>query len=203
MPNYDKPADFSAANEVPEPESVEVKNKTPIDFLALALATCGVGYLPLAPGTWGSMVGVIVYLLIYAAETRLGIYFLRNSLNAEQISAWIYALNAVLFIGFCLIGFAASSRTAHILQQKDPQKVVVDEVLGQLLVFMFIPFDVHWYFVAAGFLFFRLFDIWKPYPVRTLEILPGGLGICADDLLAGIYGGTCLAIIYAVVKSIS
>ena len=75
---------------------------------------------------------------------------------------------------------------------------MVDEVMGQLITFLFVPFVVSWQMILAGFLLFRLFDIWKPYPVRTLEILPDGLGICADDIVAGVYAGICLAIIYAI-----
>ncbi len=201
MTNDIETAETSAAGQKPELQS-EIAAKTLSDYSALALATCGVGYLPLAPGTWGSVVGVAIYLLVWQIETNLGIYFLHKSWNAAQITAWIYAANAVIFTGFCLIGFGASSRAAKLFQKKDPQKVVVDEVMGQLLTFMFIPFGVHWYYVIAGFLLFRLFDIWKPHPVRNLETLPQGLGICADDLLAGIYAGTCLALLYAVLQSI-
>jgi phosphatidylglycerophosphatase A len=76
--------------------------------------------------------------------------------------------------------------------------LVVDEVIGQLLVFLFIPFAVHWYYVVAGFLLFRLFDIWKPYPIDSLQNLPAGIGVCADDILAGVYAGTVLSILYAI-----
>ncbi len=172
------------------------------DYFSLALTTCGVGYLPYAPGTWGSLVGVAVYLLFRSLETNLGVFFLHRNWNSEQTTAWIHAANSIIFIAFCLIGIWASGEAARIFQKKDPQKVVVDEVMGQLLVLMFIPFDAYWYDIAAGFLLFRLFDIWKPYPVRTLEMLPQGLGICADDILAGVYGGACLAILYAVKLSL-
>ena len=82
---------------------------------------------------------------------------------------------------------------------KDPSRAVVDEVIGQLVTFFFVPFGISWPFVLAGFILFRIFDIWKPYPIDELQNLPGGLGICADDFLAGIYAGACLAIIYAIV----
>ncbi len=198
MSNYDEIAEVSAAIETQELKGEIVKSKGLRDYFALALTTCGVGYLPLAPGTWGSLVGVAVYLLIWFAETKLGIYFLHRSWNAEQITAWIHTVNIIIFLVFCLVGIWASSRAVQLFQNKDPQKVVVDEVMGQLLVFMFIPFDVHWYYVVSGFLFFRLFDIWKPYPIDSLQNLPAGIGVCADDLLAGIYGGACLALLYAV-----
>ncbi|CAN5277339.1 hypothetical protein BH20ACI1_BH20ACI1_21390 [soil metagenome] len=202
MSNYDEIAEVSAKIETQELKSKAVKNKGLLDYFALVLTTCGVGYLPLAPGTWGSLVGVAVYLLFWFVETKLGIYLLHKSWNAEQITAWIHAFNVIIFLAFCLVGIWASGRATQLFQNKDPQKVVVDEVMGQLLVFMFIPFDVHWYYVVSGFLLFRLFDIWKPYPIDSLQNLPAGIGVCADDILAGIYGGSCLALLYAVKLSL-
>jgi phosphatidylglycerophosphatase A len=73
----------------------------------------------------------------------------------------------------------------------------VDEVIGQLLVFLFVPFDISWKLILAGFLLFRLFDIWKPYPIDSLQNLPAGIGVCADDILAGVYGGAVLSLLYA------
>lgn len=167
--------------------------KTFSDYLSLAVSTFGVGYLPFAPGTYGSAVGVVIYLLTAGLETNFSANF---GATDARTTAWIHAFNAIIFLLFCFLGIWASSRAAILFQTKDPQKVVVDEVIGQLIVFLFIPFDTHWYFVLAGFLLFRLFDIWKPYPIRSLENLSGGLGICADDILAGVYGGVCLSIVY-------
>jgi len=92
----------------------------------------------------------------------------------------------------------ASGRSIPLLGNKDPSEAVVDEVIGQLITFMFVPFGISWPFVLAGFLLFRLFDIWKPYPIDALQILPGGIGVCADDILAGVYAGLSLAVGYAV-----
>ncbi len=108
----------------------------------------------------------------------------------------------MLLTVFCLVGFWASGRTIPIFGRKDPPQAVVDEVMGQLITFCFIPFGLGWPFILAGFLLFRLFDIWKPYPIRDLEVLPGGLGICADDIVAGVFAGTCLVIGYAVYLAI-
>ena len=202
MSNSDEIGEVAAVIEMPEQKSEIIKKKGLLDYFAIALTTWAVGYLPLAPGTWGSMVGVAIYLLFWIVETHYGIYFLHKSWNAEQITAWMHAVNVTVFLAFCLVGVWASGRAAEIFQSKDPGKIVVDEVMGQLLVFMFIPFDVHWYYVIAGFLLFRLFDIWKPYPINFLENLPGGIGVCADDILAGAYGGVCLAIFYAVKLSL-
>lgn len=173
-----------------------------LDYLSLAVTTFGVGYLPLAPGTWGSMVGVLIYLLFGQIEAGAGTYFLDRGWKDAQITAWIHAFNLIIFLLFCLLGIWAANRAVGIFQDKDPQKAVVDEVIGQLIVFLFVPFAVSWYFVLAGFLLFRLFDIWKPYPIDSLQNLPAGIGVCADDILAGVYGGICLALIYAVTITI-
>ncbi len=202
MPNYDEITNSPATIELQEDTDTVIEKKTFGDYFSLAVTTFGVGYLPLAPGTWGSLVGVVIYLFIWAAEAHLGNYFLYRDVNGEIVTAWVHAINVILFLAFCLIGVWASDRASYLFQTKDPQKVVVDEVMGQLLVFMFIPFDVRWYYVVAGFLLFRLFDIWKPYPIRSLESLPTGIGICADDLLAGVYGGACLALIFAIKSSL-
>lgn len=168
------------------------------DLAALALSTCGVGYIPIAPGTFGSAVGVVIYLIVALIEANIGIYLSTKGWRLEQISTLFFSANLVLLAAFCIAGIIASARTSKILNNKDPQKVVVDEVMGQLVVFLFIPFGVHWVYVFAGFLLFRLFDIWKPYPIRAFEDIPNGIGVCADDLVAGVYGGICLSIIYAV-----
>jgi len=80
----------------------------------------------------------------------------------------------------------ASSEAALYWQQKDPQRVVVDEVLGQWLALAVAPRPAWRYWIAA-FALFRLFDIWKPFPARSAERLPAGWGIVADDLVAGFY----------------
>ncbi|MGI8786924.1 MAG: phosphatidylglycerophosphatase A family protein [Pyrinomonadaceae bacterium] len=197
MAKHEELIDISAAPEARKSADEKIEKKTALDYFSLAIATCGVGYLPLAPGTWGSLVGVGIYLFIQLIETKTGIYFLHRGWSAEQIAAWIYAKNSIGLLLFCFLGIWAASRAARIFQKKDPQKIVVDEVLGQLIVFAFAPFTFSWKFVSAGFVLFRLFDIWKPYPIRSLENLPAGIGVCADDILAGVYGGICLALIYA------
>lgn len=165
-----------------------------VDQIALALTTWGVGYIPGAPGTYGSAVGVAIYLGVQWIQTSAS---RGGGLNAETAHVFHWAMNAVLLAGFCLLGIWASGRTAPIFGRKDPSQAVVDEVMGQLITFCFIPFGLGWPFILAGFLLFRLFDIVKPFPVRSLEILPGGLGICADDIVAGVYAGLCLAVSYA------
>jgi phosphatidylglycerophosphatase A len=177
------------------------RKKTPLDYFSLAISTFGVGFIPLAPGTWGSIIGVLIYLFFRSNELRVAQTFSDLALSGEFTTAWIKAFNALIFLLFCFLGIWASGRTATIFRAKDPQKVVVDEVIGQLIVFLFVPFEISWKLILAGFILFRLFDIWKPYPINSLENLPGGLGVCADDILAGVYGGICLAALYAIVIS--
>jgi phosphatidylglycerophosphatase A len=170
------------------------------DYFSLAVTTFGVGYLPLAPGTWGSMVGVGTYLLVDAAYESLrtcDLAFLCGPLHAH--------VNALLLVGlllFILAGIWAAGHAIELLGNTDPPEAVVDEVIGQLVVFLFVPFGIGWPLILAGFLLFRLFDIWKPYPINELQALKGGLGICVDDIAAGLYAGVCLAVTYALSLSI-
>ncbi len=166
------------------------------DHLALGLTTWGVGYLPIAPGTWGSMVGIVIYLSIESLLEylrRTGFGFMNGPSQAQ-----VYAVLAVGLVLFAMAGIWSSGRSIDLLGNSDPSEAVVDEVMGQLVVFLFVPFGIGWHYILAGFLLFRLFDIWKPYPIDGLQELPGGLGVCADDLVAGVYAGVCLAVIYAV-----
>jgi len=164
----------------------EVERRKPegiTDYFSLAVTTFGVGYLPLAPGTWGSMAGVAIYLGVA-----------KLVVSSPIINAFLL----VSILLFTLLGIWASNRAIPLLGNEDPSQAVVDEVIGQLIVFLFVPFAITWPLVLTGFILFRLFDIWKPYPIDELQILPGGLGICADDIVAGIYGGICLSVIYAI-----
>lgn len=197
MPSYDEIIHISAAAEARKLAEEKLKDKTALDYFSLAVTTFGVGYLPLMPGTYGSAVGVAVYLffayLEKSAYSRFGL-----GGDDEHITAWLHAFNLILFLLFCLLGIWAANRATRLFRNKDPQQAVVDEVIGQLITFLFVPFLISWHFVLAGFLLFRLFDIWKPYPIDSLQNLPAGIGVCADDILAGVYAGTCLALIYAI-----
>lgn len=186
-----------------------------VDYIALSLTTWGVGYGPIAPGTWGSMVGVLIYIGIVKLVTAIVAYFSMFSTPvlpflAEypttvlplQVTAWITVGISIALVFFCLLGIWASGRSIPILGNSDPSEAVVDEVMGQLITFLFIPFTLSWPFILAGFLLFRLFDIWKPYPIDALQALPGGIGVCADDIIAGVYAGICLSIGYAVYLAI-
>ena len=162
---------------VVSPEAVPRRERTrsPLDYAALAVATFGVGYLPLIPGTFGSMVGVAIFLLL--------VY-------------WPLQLAFILVI--VVVGIWAAFRTERLLGLKDPGKVVVDEVAGQMISLLPLPFltDGPWIvWVIVSFNLFRLFDIFKPYPARRFESLPGGFGIMLDDLVAGVYGAIGTAIV--------
>ena len=163
------------------------------DYLALGLATCGVGLIPLAPGTWGSLVGVLLYVGLRAASVRV---YLAARMGGWPVPPKAVLLNTLLLVSLlalALAGVWAATRCEKLLGRKDPGAVVIDEVVGQLLTFAFVPFGGRWT-LLVGFLAFRLFDIWKPYPVRRLEALESGLGIMADDVLAGLYAAVVLSL---------
>lgn len=169
-----------------------------LDYFSLGIATVGVGYIPIAPGTWGSGVGILIYLIVRYFESDILSFFIQKGFQTTVIYAWIYVINGVLLFLVCSIGIWAATRATRLFKIKDPQQAVIDEVMGQLITFVFVPFAISWGLVFAGFLLFRLFDIWKPYPIDALQDLPDGLGVCVDDILAGVYAGLCLSLIYAV-----
>jgi phosphatidylglycerophosphatase A len=181
----------------------EVEKRAPngvLDYISLAITTFGVGYLPLAPGTWGSLLAVGFYAIL--ASSFRSVRYTANPESPESLVAAIHAIILVAFLLFILVGIWAASRSIELLGNSDASQAVVDEVIGQLIVFLFIPFTSSWLLIGAGFLFFRLFDIWKPYPIDYLQELPGGIGVCADDILAGVYAGVCVSIIYAISLSV-
>jgi phosphatidylglycerophosphatase A len=169
--------------------AVAPKRRTLGDYLALAIATCGVGYFPIAPGTMGSLVGVGLYLSIWAESYAvLEANALKGRLNLLYIFTPQLALMLVVIFVVTMAGILAASRAEKLLQKKDPSVVVIDEVAGQMIALLSGPFWVHtWWSIFTAFLLFRGFDIWKPYPIRRLERLESGLGIMADDVLAGAY----------------
>ena len=172
------------------------------DKFSVAIATCGVGFLPLAPGTWGSLVGVGIYVAAIAANYTTGISLLHRGWTGPTIEAALHAANLLLVTAACLVAIKASDKAAEVLGEKDPQVIVVDEVVGQLIVFLFIPFAASWWVIAAGFVLFRFFDIVKPFPINKVQEMPGGLGICADDIVAGIFGGIALNVLLAIFSAI-
>lgn len=176
--------------------------------LALAIATAfGLGYLPKAPGTWGSLGGVVLamYPFWFSAFPRavptLAISRGETLISIDPVLPQISSIVAV-----ALIGLWSAHRAARFWGIKDPQKVVIDEVSGQQIalllgglwwtqngrfIYAHVDFSLfvspNWKYLLLGFILFRVFDIWKPFPARQAESLPGGLGIMADDWIAGIY----------------
>ncbi len=139
---------------------------------ALLATWFGSGLLPKAPGTWGSLA---------ALPFAWGI--------ATVWGSWGLLAGAVAVFA---LGVWASDRVARRLGREDPGLVVVDEVAGQWLTLLAVPPDVLLY--GVGFVLFRLFDIWKPWPVSWAErTFPGGWGIMIDDVVAGLYGLAALA----------
>jgi phosphatidylglycerophosphatase A len=138
-----------------------------------------VGYLPWAPGTWGSLAAVVLVILIH-------------QLSSPYSLAVHVACTLVLFP----LAWFTSGRFAREDGDLDPDVVVIDEIFGQFLCLLWVPvISFYWIF---GFALFRFFDIVKPFPAKQSERLPGGLGIVMDDLVAGLYAGVVLWLIYAI-----
>jgi phosphatidylglycerophosphatase A len=136
--------------------------------LALWIATVlGIGRIPFAPGTFGSIPGVFLSIWLH----RLGV-------------PWFVEAGVIVVV-FAAGIWAAGEAERH-FQLTDPGPVVIDEVLGMLVTLAFIPVNATG--ALVGFIAFRAFDIVKPFPARNLERLPGGLGIMADDFAAGVWG---------------
>ena len=158
------------------------------------LTSCfGLGLLPIAPGTWGSLPSAIAFGFVY--------YFGVNS--AGQAPPYIpFFVMLAFFIAGSVLCIKFSDAAIAATGKKDPREVVADEVAGQALTFIILLFSIDAIPSAGrivmvtvmGFLLFRLFDIVKPWPANRLEKLPGGLGILADDFMAGVYAGFVLII---------
>lgn len=131
------------------------------------------GRFPIAPGTAGTAVGVLLYL-------------------------WMKGLSPALYLAACLVLFVigtwAAGHAETLLGRKDHSSIVIDEVVGYLLSMFMLP--PAWGFVLAGFLLFRIFDIIKPYPLRRIQDLHGGLGVMLDDVGAGIYTNVVLQVVF-------
>jgi phosphatidylglycerophosphatase A len=151
------------------------------------LASCfGLGLLPVAPGTWGSLPPAIIFaLMCHFGASALLISFVM----------------AALTLGGCAICIKFAPAVITATGKTDPREVVADEIAGQALTFLAIAFLTIgavstrqiWVITALGFVLFRLFDIAKPWPIRKLEKLPKGWGVLADDLMASVYAAVVLA----------
>ncbi|MDB4533258.1 phosphatidylglycerophosphatase A [Vicingaceae bacterium] len=146
----------------------------------LTATALGAGYSPFAPGTAGAIVGCIALWLF------------------EKYNIVSTTDTPILFIGLILITTVLGIIATDKLEEewgKDPSKVVLDEVIGVWIAMMFVPFSLFNVLLAFGL--FRYFDIAKPLGIRNLETLKGGVGVMADDMLAGIYSNITLQIILA------
>ncbi len=170
-----------------------LKLKSAADFIAVFIATgFGAGFIPFGPGTWGSVVGVLIaYGLIvgFGADVLL----LQNVLIAAGVVSGA-------------LGIWAGHRAETIFEHKDASQIVIDEVCGQLISFVFIaPYLARlcphgrcpqlYLWLLVGFALFRAFDIFKPYPINRLQDLSGGFGVMMDDVLAGIYAAVLLSLL--------
>jgi phosphatidylglycerophosphatase A len=150
-----------------------VRFKRVVDFLVLATSSVFfIGYLPLVPGTFGSIAGVVLF------------YLLRGS---------TFITYFLFIFGIITLGLITCGRTAKLLNKKDPGCIVIDEVAGMLIALSFMPHDFK--LVFLGFIFFRILDTLKPFPAGCLQNKPGAVGIIGDDLVAGIYANIVLQII--------
>ena len=139
----------------------------------MMLATLGpVGFFKPAPGSWGSAAAVVLAAILAMMSPRV-----------LEI--------ATLLV--CLLGVLAAGRYQTVTSRHDAPEVVIDEVAGQWIALLAVPLEWRWYLLA--FLLFRLFDIVKPGPVRMAENLPGGIGVMADDIVAGVLAAACLLLI--------
>ncbi|HUT28930.1 MAG TPA: phosphatidylglycerophosphatase A [Sedimentisphaerales bacterium] len=148
------------------------------------LASCfGLGRLPIAPGTWGSLPVALAFGLMC-------------HFGASKASAAI-VMAALVVVG-CVICITCGPAAIAATRKEDPGEVVADEFAGQALTFLVGGLGAavcSWGGAAAGFILFRLFDIVKPWPICRFEKLPGAWGVLADDLMAGIYAGIGLLIL--------
>lgn len=142
-------------------------------FIHKLIATgLGSGYCPFAPGTMGALLAVGLWLLAFVC------------VDFESLR-WI-TLGAVCL--FTVLG-VHSTNVLRPLWGEDPSRVVVDEMVGTWIALLAVPGGggIAWGYVAGAFVLFRLFDIFKPLGIRRMERFPGGVGVMADDVLAGIY----------------
>ena len=151
-----------------------------LDHLAVSLGTgMGIGFAPKAPGTFGSLLGPPLVIATQQLDLPLPIL-------------------SIVIVAFCLLGIPICSRASTALGKHDPGQVVYDEIAAFWLVFLpqlVAGTPLTWQHAVAGFILFRIFDISKLWPVSRLERLPGGLGIMADDLAAGLMAAAVLLIL--------
>lgn len=150
-----------------------MKAPNPGNFLVKAIASFFfIGYLPLAPGTFGSLAGV-------------GLFYLLNGSSPLSYFVFIACIS--------VLGMVTCGRVEKLLNKKDSSCIVIDEVMGMLIALSFMPADLKIVFLA--FLIFRILDTLKPYPIGRIQNIRGAAGVMGDDLIAGIYTNIVLQVI--------
>jgi len=149
-------------------------NEKLITFLATGF---GSGLSPVAPGTVGTLVGVLICLLCLPMPPILRLLFVLTLLA---------------------LSFYVAGQAEKIYQKKDDQRIVIDEIIGIQITMLPVPITV--LHLCVGFVLFRVFDILKPFPINNLQRLPGGWGVVADDVGAGIYAGLVLWLLVYLIK---
>ena len=145
--------------------------------LGVFIATCGyIGYIPFAPGTFGSAAGLVLFFLVRSTGS--------------------VALELALIVLLFLIGIWSGKEAEHHFGKTDPGPVVLDEVVGMLITLALLPVNLCG--AIVGFLLFRVLDVFKPWPSGRFEQLPGGLGVMADDGMAAVYGNLAMRALIAV-----
>ncbi len=143
------------------------------DQIIKILATgFGSGLSPVAPGTAGTLVGVLICLVC---------------------SPLTWPLRLVIIVAICAASIYVAGRAETLFQKKDDQRIVIDEIAG--LQVTMLPVEVTGLHLCLAFVLFRIFDIWKPSPIGRLQNLPGGWGVVADDLGAGVYAGVAMLLL--------
>ena len=142
--------------------------------LGLFIATCGyLGYVPVAPGTFGSAAGLVVFAALRWSGSP--------------------ALEPAVIILLFAVGVWSANAAERHFGGVDPAPVILDEVVGMLITLAFLPVNITG--AVVGFLLFRLFDVVKPWPANRLEAVHGGLGVMADDAMAGVYGNVAMRLL--------
>jgi phosphatidylglycerophosphatase A len=155
---------------IPQRDLVRIVARDPVHWLAFGFGT---GLLPKAPGTWGSLPGILLWWL------------LPKDLYLQSFVA----------VGLFLVGIWICGESARRIGVHDHGGIVWDEIVGMFLTLMVIPPEPAW--ILAAFVLFRIFDIWKPWPIRDLDHrLPGGFGIMVDDVIAALYAALVLVFIH-------
>ena len=145
------------------------KGSRPLFSLAIA-SVFGIGYVPIAPGTFGSAAGLLLWMVLPAST----------------------AVQAAAIVALFVLGSVTGSVVERHFGRTDPRQVIIDEVMGMLITLFLNPVGVKG--ALVGFLFFRATDVIKPYPANRLERLPGGVGVMADDAMAAIYANLGLRV---------